>query len=126
MFLLMNEPESAMTQTTGLRHPLDPDVTRSTKAVAVFALGVAAAITGALVGGVIPATVALLLAKSTRAEMIAARGYLTGAPLLRAGVRLAWAGIVLAVAAVVVASIVGILHLATVSNAPQHFAPGTD
>src|ERR1041385_4611305 len=103
--------------TEALRHPLDPDPTVSTKASAVLALGVVAAITGPFVGGIIPATVALLLAKAARADMIEARGYLTGVPRLRLGVRLAWLGIILAVAAVVVASIVGLLKSA---NAPVH------
>lgn len=109
-----------------LRHPLDPDVSRSTKAIVVMALGIVATVTGPLIGGVIPATVALIIAKSTRADLVAAGGYLTGAKMMRVGVRLAWLGIVLAAAAIVVASIIGLLHLAAESGAPQHFAPGTN
>jgi (hydroxyamino)benzene mutase len=111
---------------TAVRHPLDPDPVRSTKAAVVLALGGVALVTGPLIGGVIPATVALMLARSARAEIADARGYLTGARPLRTGVRLAWAGIVLALAAVVAIAIVGLLHAAAASNAPQHFAPGTD
>ena len=111
---------------TQLRHPLDPDVTRSTKAILVLALGIVAAVTGGLVGGVIPATVALIMARSTRADLAAAQGYLTGLRLVRAGVRLAWLGIVLAAAAIVIAAIIGLLHLAAKAGAPQHFNPGTD
>jgi hydroxylaminobenzene mutase len=115
-----------MTQATAVRHPLDPDVTRSSKAIVVLALGIVAAVTGALVGGVIPATVALIIAKSTRADLVAASGYLAGAKMMRTGVRLAWLGIVLAAGALVVAAIIGLLHLAATSGQPQHFAPGTN
>src|SRR5258707_10644134 len=101
-----------MTQAAAVRHPLDPDVTRSSKAIVVLALGIVAAVTGPLVGGVIPATVALIIAKSTRVDLVAAGGYLTGAKMMRTGVRLAWIGIVLAAAALVVAAIIGLLHLA--------------
>ena len=41
------------------RHPMDPDPVRSTKAAAVLALGVAAVVTGPLVGGIVPATLGL-------------------------------------------------------------------
>ena len=109
-----------------VRHPLDPDVTRSTKAILVLALGIVAAVTGGLIGGVIPATIALIIARSTRADIVAARGYLTGGRTMRVGVGLAWLGIVLAITAIVVAAIFGLLHLAAVAGSPQHFAPGTN
>ena len=96
----------------GLRHPLDPDPVRSTKAGAVLALGIMAAVTGFFVGGLVPATLALLLARPARAEMLAARGFLTGSRALRTGVVLAWVGIGLAATGLVVASIIGLLHLA--------------
>src|SRR5215469_4470981 len=95
-----------------VRHPLDPDPARSSKAGAVLALGVVAAVTGFFVAGVIPATLALLLARDSRREMIAARGYLTGGRRMRVGVALAWVGIVLAATALVLAAIVGLLHMA--------------
>jgi hypothetical protein len=110
--------------TEALRHPLDPDPTVSTKATAVLWLGIVAVVTGPLLGGVVPGTIALLLARGARADMIEARGYLTGVPRLRIGMRLAWLGIILAVTALVVASIVGLLKNAA---APvQQFQPGTD
>jgi hypothetical protein len=93
----MSEPAVA------LRHPADPDPTRSTKAGAVYALGVVAVLTGPFVGGVIPATIALLLAREVRADLHAAEGYLVGTRRHQKGVTLAWAGIVLALAAIVVA-----------------------
>jgi hypothetical protein len=116
-----------MTQTAmPVRHPLDPDVTRSSKAIVVLALGIVAAVTGVFLGGVIPATVALIMARSTRTDLVTARGYLTGAKIMRAGVRLAWLGIILALAALAAAAIVGLLHLAAAAGTPQHFAPGTN
>src|SRR2546423_14217846 len=70
---------------TGARHPLDPDPVRSTKAAAVLALGIVAALTGFFLGGLVPATLALLLARQARAEQVAAAGFLTGGPALRVG-----------------------------------------
>lgn len=108
-----------------LRHPLDPDPVRSTKARTVFALGVVAMLTGPLVGGVVPASVALLLSRQARREAYASKGFLTGSAWLDRGERLAWIGIVLAAAAVVVALIVGVVTFATAPTG-QDFAPGVD
>jgi hypothetical protein len=98
--------------TVSVRHPLDPEPGPATKSRAVFVLGLVGLLTGALVGGVVPATVALLLARQAQREAYAARGYLTGAAWVRRGQWLAWAGIVLACASLVMAAIVGLLHLA--------------
>lgn len=94
------------------RHPLDPEPAPATKARAVFALGLVGLLTGAFVGGVIPATLALLLARQVEREHYAAGGYLLGARWVRRGRRLAWIGLLLALTALVVAVIVGLLHLA--------------
>jgi (hydroxyamino)benzene mutase len=91
-----------------LRHPADPDPARASKATAVYALGVVAVLTGPFVGGVIPATIALLLAREARADLHAAQGYLIGTRRYERGVTLAWTGIVLALAAIVVAVIRGL------------------
>lgn len=107
------------------RHPLDPDPAPSSKARAVFALGLVGFLTGAFVGGVIPATVALVLARQAARDAYAAKGYLTGSAWIRRGRRLAWAGVVLALVALVVATIAGLLHLASAPGSPR-FAPGTD
>jgi hypothetical protein len=114
-----------VTETPELRHPLDPEPVRSTKAGAVLALGIIAAITGFFVGGLIPATIALFMARSARADMTASKGYLTGVRMLRIGERLAWLGIALAAAALVVASMIGIFHVAT-AQPKSNFAPGTN
>jgi hydroxylaminobenzene mutase len=94
------------------RHPLDPDPVPSTKAGAVLALGVVAALTGIMIGGLVPATVALVLAREVDTDLRGAGGFLVGNRRLRIGVALAWTGIVLALAALVVTSIVGLLHFA--------------
>jgi hypothetical protein len=104
---------------------MDPDPEPSTKARAVFALGLVGFLTGAFVGGLIPATLALVLARQASRQAWQAGGYLTGSAWIRRGRRLAWAGIVLALAALVVASIAGLLHLAARPGGTD-FAPGTD
>jgi hypothetical protein len=91
-----------------LRHPADPDPSRSSKATAVFALGFAAVLTGPFVGGIIPATIALLLAREVRSDLNAAGGYLLGTSRYERGVRMAWTGIVLAIAVVVLAVVRGL------------------
>jgi (hydroxyamino)benzene mutase len=94
------------------RHPLDPDPARSTKAAAVLALGVAAVVTGPVVGGVVPATLGVVLARQARNDIVAGHGYLTGARHLRIGLTLAWIGIALAATALVIASVIGLISLA--------------
>jgi hypothetical protein len=94
------------------RHPLDPDPVASTKAGAVLALGVVAVLTGVAVGGLVPATVALVLARQARADMRSAGGFLLGSRRVRVGVALAWTGIVLAATTLVVALVIGLLHFA--------------
>jgi len=106
-----------------IRHPLDPEPVRCSKAGAVLALGIVAALTGAFIGGAIPATIALMLARSAKTDMVAAGGYLTGVRLIRAGTWLAWLGIVLALAAIVALAVYGLLQVAAGGT---HFAPGTD
>jgi (hydroxyamino)benzene mutase len=113
--------EAASLEATG-RHPLDPDPVRSTKAAAVLALGVAAVVTGPLVGGVVPATLGLAIARQARSDLMAGQGYLTGARQLRLGLTLAWVGIGLAVTALVIASVIGLISLA---DAGPHDFPNT-
>lgn len=107
---------------TPRRHPLDPDPVRSTKARTVFALGLMAAMTGLFVGGVVPATVALTMARQARRQAYASGGYLTGGVWLRRGERLAWVAIGLATTTAVVAVVIGVVHLAG-SPLGRDFAP---
>lgn len=101
-----------MAHPAALRHPLDPDPVRSTKARAVFALGVVAVLTGPFIGGAVPATLVILLSRQARREAYASGGYLTGAALVRRGERLAWAGLLLAITVVVVAAVLGVVQWA--------------
>ncbi|MFE9688548.1 hypothetical protein [Micromonospora sp. NPDC005806] len=94
------------------RHPLDPEPVRSTKARAVFALGLIGALTGFFVGGLVPSTIAVILARQARREAHASGGYLTGGDWLRRGERMAWTGLVLAAVAVVAALVIGVVRLA--------------
>jgi hypothetical protein len=107
------------------RHPLDPDPVRSSKARTVFALGMIALLTGPFVGGLVPATLALVLARQARREAYAAEGFLTGAAWLRRGERLAWTAIVLAATALVAAMVIGVIRLAN-NPAGQDFSPNID
>lgn len=91
----------------------------------MFGLGLLAVVTGVVVGGVVPATVALLLARQARREAYASGGYLTGSLWIRRGERLAWIGIMLCVATVVIATVIGILNSAG-SVGVQDFGPGVD
>jgi (hydroxyamino)benzene mutase len=92
-----------------VRHPDDAEPVRASKATAAWWLGLLAAITGPLVAGLVPATVALALAAQFRREAHQAGGFLTGAARVRQGEVLAWSGVVLATAAVVAATVVGVL-----------------
>lgn len=107
------------------RDPLDPDPVRSTKSLTIFALGLVAALTGPFVGGMVPATVALSLARQARREAYASAGYLTGAAWVRRGERLAWIGIVLAATTLVVGLIIALVNLAN-TPAGHDFAPNVD
>ncbi|MEV4618635.1 hypothetical protein AB0J74_08025 [Asanoa sp. NPDC049573] len=112
-----------MQPTQETRHPLDPDPVRSTKAPAVFGLGLAGAVAGLFVGGIVPATIALLLARQARREAYASGGYLTGRDWIRRGERLAWIGIMLCLVTVVIAIVIGILDW---TGGVQDYAPGVD
>lgn len=86
----------------------------------MLVLGVAALLTGFFLAGVVPASLALLLARQARQEMTFARGFLTGARRLRTGVALAWAGVLLAGAGLVTATIVVLLHMADAAGARNY------
>ncbi|HEX6969258.1 MAG TPA: hypothetical protein VF174_10660 [Micromonosporaceae bacterium] len=112
-------------QPAALRHPLDPDPVRSSKARAVFVLGLVAAVTGPCVGGVVPATVAMLLARQARREAVASGGYLTGAALIRRGELLAGIGLLLAASVTVAAVVIGVIRMVG-AGVGHDFAPNFD
>jgi hypothetical protein len=110
--LVQTVPAGGLVAAPPERHPLDPEPVRATKSRVVFALGMVALLTGPFVGGLVPGTLALLLASQARREAYAARGFLTGGAWVRRGERLAWAGIVLAATALVAAAVIGLMHTA--------------
>jgi hydroxylaminobenzene mutase len=103
----------------GGRHPDDPDPVRASKARAVWWLGLLSVLTGLLVGGIVPATVALALAAAFRREAYPAGGFLTGAAVVRRGERLARIGILLAIIALVTAALIGLFRFASTPTAPD-------
>lgn len=116
---------SGVPPTQPVRHPLDPDPVRSTKALAVLALGVVAVLFSPVVAGALPAVVALLLARDTVAEMRASEGFLTGLRYLRVGSWLATLALVIATAVVLIGIVVGLFHLFGTGGTPV-FGPGVD
>lgn len=108
-----------------MRHPDDPQPVRASKAVAVWWLGVLALVTGPLLGGVVPASVALVLAGQFWREAPASGGFLTGGVLVRRGEWLAWCGIALAMMVLVAAIVVGVFQAAQAPPSPR-FPPGVD
>jgi hypothetical protein len=65
-----------------------------------------------LVGGIVPAVIGLSLARQARADLLAARGYLTGGDRLRLGEILALVGLGLAVVAMTVAAVAAMISIA--------------
>ena len=70
------------------RHPADPDPVPSTKAAAAYSLSVLALILSPIIGGVIPAVLALRLAGQADAEIAHSKGFLLGAAKSRRARRL--------------------------------------
>jgi hypothetical protein len=107
-----------------MRHPDDPDTAPDSKAAAALCLGVLGACTGLALGGVIPATIALVLARQASRDLEASGGWLTGASQLRWARRLAWTGIGLALCAV--ALIVTIRLFQDAGTGHRDFPPTVD
>ncbi|MFD0558338.1 hypothetical protein FB566_3640 [Stackebrandtia endophytica] len=70
---------SVSSTSAAARHPADPDPVPSTKASAAYALSVIAVLTAPMIGGVIPALLAMRMAKQADAEIAHSRGFLLGA-----------------------------------------------
>jgi (hydroxyamino)benzene mutase len=107
-----------------MRHPDDPDTAPDTKAVAAFCLGLLGAATGWVLGGAIPATIALVLAGQGARELREGEGWRTGARFVTWARRLAWTGLGLAVISLVV--LVSIHLLQDASAGQQDFPPTVD
>ncbi|MEU6859792.1 hypothetical protein AB0B28_13085 [Glycomyces sp. NPDC046736] len=84
----------------------------STKLVAARLLAGVGVALSVFVGGVIPAVVALVLAKQAEADILASEGFLTGGSRLAAVRRTAWVAIGIAAGVVVVMLLVWVLALA--------------
>lgn len=93
-----------------MRHPDDPDIVSDSKAAAAFCLGVLAAVTGFMVGGLVPATIALVLARQASTDLDTGAGWRAGDRYLHWARRLAWTGIGTAVCAIVLIVVVRLLQ----------------
>ncbi|HZM75135.1 MAG TPA: hypothetical protein VFC19_05375 [Candidatus Limnocylindrales bacterium] len=107
-----------------MRHPDDPDITPDTKVVAAFCLGILGATTGLALGGAVPATIALLLARQGARELEEGRGWRTGARYLVWARRLAWLG--LGLAAISLATLVAVRLLQDAGANVKDFPPTVD
>ncbi|MEV6966350.1 hypothetical protein AB0M47_14660 [Hamadaea sp. NPDC051192] len=107
-----------------MRHPDDPEPIRDSKALTAYILGWIAVATGLLVGGVVPAVVALALARQARGEIADGQGWRTGDRLAVRGQLLAWIALGLAVLAVCAAVTIGVLMRS--ANPNHDFPPGVN
>lgn len=90
-----------------------PDTLVDTKAVAALCLGVLAAATGWALGGIVPATIALVLAGQASSELTEGQGWRTGGHYVLWARRLAWTGLVSAAIALVIVLIIGLWQATT-------------
>ena len=104
-----------------MRHPDDPDTVPDTKVVAAFCLGILSAITGLALGGAVPATIALLLARQGARELDEGQGWRTGVGHLVWARRLAWLG--LGLAAISLATLVAVRLLQDAGANVKDFPP---
>lgn len=104
----------------GVRHPDDPEPVESTKVVAARLLAAVGIALAPFVGGVIPAFIALILARQGEADIRASEGFLLGASRLPLVRRLAWIAIGIATAVVVAALLVWVVSLARAAGDPGY------
>ncbi len=112
-----------MAEVHGHRHPLDPDPVRSSKATAVQWLGIVAVLFSPVLAGVLPAVVALVLARDTAAQMRASAGFLTGARALLWGVRLARLALWIAAAMIVFGVVAALLRAGGPMSSGVQYGP---
>ncbi|MEV0454421.1 hypothetical protein [Catellatospora methionotrophica] len=106
------------------RDPADPEPVADTKATAAFGLGLLAAVTGLAVGGIVPATIALALARAARTELRDGQGWRTGAGRVRWAERLSW--LALGMAGLSLLTLTVWLFLRGVHFGSQDFPPTVD
>jgi hypothetical protein len=99
-------------------------VRTSTKTVAVLVLGITAVLLMFCVGGFAPAVLALALARSARAELQDARGFLAGERMLRAGVAMSWIALATSVLIVFGAAIMALISFG--GDVGPRFDPNVD
>jgi hypothetical protein len=92
----------------------------STKIVAARLLAAVGIALAPFVGGVIPALIALQLARQGEADIRASEGYLLGASRLPLVRRLSWIAIGIATAVVVAALLVWVVSLARAAGGPAY------
>jgi|KBSSwiStaDraftv2_1062776.scaffolds.fasta_scaffold1022857_2 hypothetical protein len=107
-----------------MRHLDDPDTVLDSKAVAALGLAVLGVLSAVVVAGVVPATIALVLARQAALELATGRGWRTGARQVIWARRLAWAGLGLALVALAVAVAVHVLQDAGVTG--RDFPPNVN
>jgi hypothetical protein len=107
-----------------MRHPDDPDTVRDSKAVAAFFLALFGLVSAVLVAGIVPATVALVLARQASLELEAGRGWRTGARHVIWARRLGWMGVALALLAFAVVIAVHLLQEAGLAH--RDYPPNVD
>lgn len=110
----------------GRRHPLDPDPVPATKAQAVRWLAIVALAFSPVLAGVVPAVVALVMARETVEQMRASGGFLTGTGPLLSGVRLVRLALLVSVAVVVIGVAVALLRLGGSPSGGVHYGPGVN
>ena len=107
-----------------MRHPDDPEPVADSKATAAYGLGVLAVVTGLAVGGVVPATIALLLARQAGSDLREGQGWRTGEGRIRVARRLAWIGIAMAVVTMV--TVLTMVLLRDAGSGDRDFPPAVD
>ncbi len=115
--------DGAVAEVQGHRHPLDPDPVRSSKATAVQWLGIVAVLFSPVLAGVLPAVVALVLARDAANQMRASAGFLTGARSLLWGVRLARLALWIAAAMIVFGVVVALLRAGGPMSSGVQYGP---
>ncbi|QSB04547.1 hypothetical protein [Natronoglycomyces albus] len=104
---------------TSQRHPVDPDPVPSSKVIAAFVLAGVGLCLAPFVGGAIPASFALVLARQAERDIRDSDGWLLGAAKLRRIRALAWTALGLAATVLVIGLLIWVISLASGAGQPQ-------